>query len=477
MAQAILAQVGDALAYAHRHGVVHRDVKPANILIDDDGWAVVTDFGIAKVADAEGLTLTGVAVGTPTYMSPEQCVGDEVSGASDQYSLGVVAYEMLAGRPPFKGASMMSVMYSHFHDTPTPLAELRPDCPEDMCNAVMRMLSKDAADRWVSLEEAALAMGARPLARDDPTRSQLITLARSGVGHRIVSQMRTPQSPIPRSLKPNAKSVTSPKSRWRPLMLAASAAILLGAGYVIAKFAPSNATSETPAVVTEASGASPDAARLDSARQNATQRSLLDSVPPPSAFTREPSRVNAPPPQQKQTATAPSKPPADSSASKVTSSQVPPNATLPGSLGVNRTAKADSAAQLPASPNVKAVQLPPASRPSSVAVRTVDEPSEVRTLILAFARALAASDLATARRLYPGMPNEQRQGFEALWKEGTLTPRWTVSDIVVDGGVATARVQGTNVVTRRGAVSELPVALRARLEKRAGEWRLVALVN
>ena len=85
MVHAILAQVSDALGYAHRHGVIHRDVKSANIMLDEDGWAVVTDFGIAKVVQAEGLTLTGVTVGTPTYMSPEQCDMREVTGASDQY--------------------------------------------------------------------------------------------------------------------------------------------------------------------------------------------------------------------------------------------------------------------------------------------------------------------------------------------------------------------------------------------------------
>src|SRR5881396_97935 len=84
MVQTILAHVGDALGYAHRHGVIHRDVKSANIMLDEDGWAVVTDFGIAKVVQAEGLTMTGVTVGTPTYMSPEQCATRDVTGASDQ---------------------------------------------------------------------------------------------------------------------------------------------------------------------------------------------------------------------------------------------------------------------------------------------------------------------------------------------------------------------------------------------------------
>jgi len=95
MVEAILAQIGGAFGYAHRHGVVHRDIKPSNILIDDEGWAVVTDFGIAKMQETEGLTLTGMAVGTPTYMSPEQCGGGPITGASDQYAMGIVAYEML----------------------------------------------------------------------------------------------------------------------------------------------------------------------------------------------------------------------------------------------------------------------------------------------------------------------------------------------------------------------------------------------
>ena len=99
--RSILSQVGSALTYAHRSGVVHRDIKPANILIDEDGNAVVTDFGIAKVADQPSETHPGALVGTPAYMSPEQCSGDEVSGSSDQYALGAVAYEMITGSLSF----------------------------------------------------------------------------------------------------------------------------------------------------------------------------------------------------------------------------------------------------------------------------------------------------------------------------------------------------------------------------------------
>src|SRR5437016_6140560 len=168
MVQTILAQVGDALGYAHRHGVIHRDIKSANIMLDEDGRAVVTDFGIAKVVQAEGLTMTGVTVGTPTYMSPEQCATRDVTGASDQYSLGVVAYEMLTGRLPFLGESTMAVMYAHFNERPRPVAELRPDCPPNLSAGVMRMLEKDPARRWPSMDDIVAVCGRPSLRHDDP---------------------------------------------------------------------------------------------------------------------------------------------------------------------------------------------------------------------------------------------------------------------------------------------------------------------
>src|SRR5436190_1990055 len=182
MVQTILAQVGDALGYAHRHGVIHRDIKSANIMLDEDGRAVVTDFGIAKVVQAEGLTMTGVTVGTPTYMSPEQCATRDVTGASDQYSLGVVAYEMLTGRLPFQANSTMSVMYAHFNERPRPVAELRPDCPPNLAAGVMRMLEKDPAQRWPSMDDIVAVCGRPSLRHDDPVRGEMITLAKAAPG-------------------------------------------------------------------------------------------------------------------------------------------------------------------------------------------------------------------------------------------------------------------------------------------------------
>jgi uncharacterized protein YjdB len=197
MARAILSQVGSALGYAHRRGIIHRDIKPANIMIDDEGWPVVTDFGIAKVAETQGLTMTGVAVGTPSYMSPEQCAAKEVTGRSDQYSLGIVAYEMITGKQPFVAETAMAIMWQHFNDPPRPIREHRPDCPPELEAAVLRMIEKQPDKRWPSIEDAIGAMGATALAHDDPIHLQMVGLAKSSLNQRLLDEMRTPTSLVP----------------------------------------------------------------------------------------------------------------------------------------------------------------------------------------------------------------------------------------------------------------------------------------
>jgi serine/threonine protein kinase/tetratricopeptide (TPR) repeat protein len=159
----IAREVADALAYAHRHGVVHRDVKPSNVLLEE-GHAVVTDFGIATAiseAGDERLTRTGVAVGTPAYMSPEQASGAaEADPRSDQYSLACVVYEMLAGQPPFTAADARAVIARHMVDPVPPLSTVRPGLPEPLETSVARALSKTPADRHPTMEAFSDALAA-----------------------------------------------------------------------------------------------------------------------------------------------------------------------------------------------------------------------------------------------------------------------------------------------------------------------------
>ena len=147
----ILAAVADALAYAHSKGVVHRDVKPDNIMLDRaTGRPTVTDFGIARAAQGDTrLTVTGIAIGTPAYMSPEQALGErELDGRSDIYSLGIIGYQMLAGETPFKASNTPAMLVKHVSETPRPLAMLRPDTPYALAHAIGRALAKKPEDRW-----------------------------------------------------------------------------------------------------------------------------------------------------------------------------------------------------------------------------------------------------------------------------------------------------------------------------------------
>src|SRR5215212_8022523 len=157
----IVDDLAAALDAAGRAGVVHRDVKPENVLLDEvSGRALLADFGIARAVAAEASgssTGQGVAVGTPVYMSPEQAAGEEVDTRSDLYALGVVAYEMLAGHPPFQGSHRV-VVSKHIAERPLPIDRLRPETPEPLAAAVMRSLEKQPSERWQTGEELRQAL-------------------------------------------------------------------------------------------------------------------------------------------------------------------------------------------------------------------------------------------------------------------------------------------------------------------------------
>ena len=160
----ILKEVAEALAYAHERGVVHRDIKPDNILLcsADDGRVMVTDFGIAR-AVTEGsdsrLTATGMAIGTPAYMSPEQSMGErEIDGRSDLYALGVVGYQMLSGELPFNAPSTPALLVKQISERPTPVDVHRPDAPPDLARAVMMLLEKEPANRFPTADALVTAL-------------------------------------------------------------------------------------------------------------------------------------------------------------------------------------------------------------------------------------------------------------------------------------------------------------------------------
>jgi serine/threonine-protein kinase len=223
IAMGILRDVGAALAYAHSHGVIHRDIKPDNILLSIDGTrALVTDFGIARAVTSSGdsrLTATGVAIGTPAYMSPEQCAGDrEVDGRSDLYSLGVVAYQMLCGSLPFSGGNTASLLVKQLSEAPVPLRQRCPSVPEGVAAAVMRLLAKDASARFSDANAflAALDSGANSTASNSGPSPYPDSVSGSASPGFASPGLATPLSPQPIG-PPSWPSPPDPRLAPRPL--------------------------------------------------------------------------------------------------------------------------------------------------------------------------------------------------------------------------------------------------------------------
>jgi len=146
-------QICRGLRYAHNRNIIHRDIKPSNVLLDKNKIVHISDFGIAKISSSSGITMTGSAVGTPEYMSPEQAQGKKLDAQTDIYSLGILMYEMLTRKPPFTANNSMAVAYKQVHEQPMPPSVKRKDTPKRLELIILKALKKDKHDRYESVEE------------------------------------------------------------------------------------------------------------------------------------------------------------------------------------------------------------------------------------------------------------------------------------------------------------------------------------
>ena len=297
------SRVAESLHFAHGEGVVHRDVKPSNIMIDMRGRPVVTDFGIARVMTAQSITVAGSMLGTPTHMSPEQCRGLPATAASDQYSLGVTMYEMLTGRVPFTG-SLFELINAHREHPPPPVSEFVGGVDPQLEHTVMRMLAKDPAQRWSSLTEVVQRLSAHTTVRhgDESLRATLSLAGtfnptpKRGVGavDVLTPPDSAPMSPLPASPSPvsplpfepplspvpaatiddgNAPRPTAP---GRGLMIGGAAALVIAVFAAVAVWGMRSDDSPAPAPMPPASqvppAATPDSAVRDSLARDSSAR-------------------------------------------------------------------------------------------------------------------------------------------------------------------------------------------------------------
>jgi serine/threonine-protein kinase len=234
-------QIARALAFAHEHGLVHRDVKPQNVLLNGDGSAKVTDFGIARSLDVKhGMTQTGTVLGTSDYIAPEQAQGQTVSAQTDVYSLGVVLYELLTGEVPFPGENFVAVAMRHINEPPPSSHERRPEVPPRLDAAVQRAMAKDPGDRFPSMDAfcAELAACLQELGRDaDPDA--------------------TVYAPPPPVAAPRVRTARPPRRRsgvppWLPVAAVAVIAVVALAAALIAWQHSRNKGTATPHVTAPA---------------------------------------------------------------------------------------------------------------------------------------------------------------------------------------------------------------------------------
>lgn len=279
-AAAIAAQVAAGLAAAHQRGVIHRDIKPANVMLSKHGTAKIADFGIARFADeaASALTATGKTLGTADYLAPERALGRPAQPASDVYSLGCVLYELLTGKPPFRGATSLSVVQQHVNGIPAPPSRLRPQIPQQLSDYVLLLLAKDPAHRPTAEQASYWLAGSHRTPTPPAPRSMTITPA-------------PPLAPAPGPWSLPSQSATHPRPRGRRRLATQAtlcgiglalfaAAAALGASMRSSENAPSSPAPATPAPV-------------------AVTSAPATRTPSPSAASSATSAVTVPPPRDR----------------------------------------------------------------------------------------------------------------------------------------------------------------------------------
>src|SRR2546428_2536938 len=254
---AVLRAAASALAYAHEIGTVHRDIKSSNILIDQEGRVYVSDFGLARAAEDSKVTPSGAVVGTPQFMSPEQCAGAVVGRQGDQYSLGIVGFQMLAGEAPFEASSVLAVVQHQYFTPPPDLRGVRADAPEPLLAIINRLVAKDPAHRYTNTSDLVTALETLPFHTEDQrvAKDILRRLAR-GYHVPIVETGQLPPLPDARDSRA-AASVSNPWMRLRPpsrliVTLGLGAVLLLSGGWFALQATRSRTPTASPAAPTSA---------------------------------------------------------------------------------------------------------------------------------------------------------------------------------------------------------------------------------
>jgi serine/threonine-protein kinase len=483
------------LAFAHKRGIVHRDVKPANIRVDSDGNARIMDFGVAHLASSE-MTRTGVMIGTPSYMAPEQLVGGKVGPQADIFSVGAVLYELLTGTRPFAGGPLQAVMYRVLSESPMPLDVAAPGLPARLNDVVMRALAKEPEKRYPT----ALAMANDLLA----VRTSLDA---SGSSPGTLSLRATIESALDERRTSEFKRVRRRRVALSGVGVAAAAVLVLSGWFIARRSIGTREATPDTVRPSSPSAAAPSPKVADPAGVPASQQA--GTVPPdqapaqsPRARSSGPAQPDRPRPAPSETRTSaprtqeqaspPVKPPAVSGAPApptVTPAGTQPVVNAPASGGAG--AASSGAPTSPTSSSVPPANAAPANTTSvranpptpsaananAATVSTANADAEIANVIDAYARAIESRDMAQLRRVYATITSDQASAFSDFFSSTrALRAILAVKSVQIDGNKATAHVAGTyEFTTTAGRAQQQPVTFQVELRHDGGSWKLVGV--
>jgi serine/threonine-protein kinase len=508
------------LSYAHKHGVVHRDIKPANIRITEDGRAKIMDFGVAHL-DSSKMTVTGMMVGTPNYMAPEQVTGQPIGPATDIFSLGAVLYELLAHRKAFGAESLHQVLFKVVSEDPPPLALIAPELPSMLDTVLKRALAKEPGERYQNAQEMANDLTAARARLTGDQRAASLSLSASINSHTAERKAQAAAARIRGGGK--ARQTT-----WTVAVSVGAAIVLVGATWVLAtrRAGPRSGVdasigpeSTPPAVAAavapldsgptggttarEAPPAQPPAPKrpLATDRQVTTadagrEAAIVDVVRTSALQTRARAAAAGAPSSHLEVGDndlaeadrlASAKRFAEAVAALNRASvswgdaerQAARSVSVANSVPAPRSPpdseRAPVAPSVPAAP-ASVPALPTPSLPK-VEPPTVAPADEIAALVAEYARAIEARDLPAIRALYPSITDQQQRGFRSFFNvvkslRATLAPGSTT----VDGATASARITGTYDYTNAaGKAERQAVSFNATFRRDGGRWRIASV--
>lgn len=482
----IIIDVLNGLAYAHRRGIVHRDIKPANIRIDSEGHARIMDFGVAHLATSN-LTGTGVMMGTPNYMAPEQITSGDVTAGTDIFSVGAVLYELLTNNKPFAADTLHRVLFRIVSDPPPDLLATAPDLPPALDKVIKKALAKDVAQRYATATEMANDLSAVRSSLGAPRASRTVS-QRSSIEKALLAQRQQQQG---RDVR-----------RWQMISAAAALLFVVGGGsavFLAIKSASARRPEPPPVVSTSQTRVDSSAARDSVAPAPVRPTVVVAGAPQDSAVApRSPANAGPAGPTRTETASQ-TRRAIDSSAigrAERRGAEAPreeprpvtiDSAALRRNVASRDTLPATQPAPMPppqtqptqpASP-LAAAGAPPASARTDSSPPRVATPREsprvaVTNVVNAYARAIASRNVAELRRIYAGMTPAQQSAWESFFTSvRSMTASLEIAAFDASDSTAVAQVTGVyEFVTRAGRSERQPASFEATFTREGDRWRM-----